>query len=366
LLSAATLIVAGCGLFSSQPGPTDTSVASVGPSTAAASISTETATPGPTRQYVKAITLVASIGEPKNWTPAGLTWNGIQTAAARIGATTSLVQPASDADLASEIDKAAGAADGIVVTVGPAADEAVRAAATAHPLTQFFEMDVVVPKGAPANVHGLMFDEAEAGYLAGYVAASFSGSGSVGMIGDVQDHVPTINYAAGFAYGATQVRRGFPVSFAYAGTSDSPDAGRAAAAVVVKGGSDVILAMPSLSGIGALREACAGKARLVAVDTDAWQMVPDIRSCLIVSAMNRYDVAVKAAIDSAASGRPVPGQYLNDVANGGIALSDFHAAAPAGFQSKLDALLAALKANPPRTSSGSSTPSASAGTSAAP
>ncbi len=62
------------------------------------------------------------------------------------------------------------------------------------------------------------------------------------------------------------------------------------------------MAMPSLSGIGALREACARKARLVAVDTDAWQTVPDIQPCLIVSVMNRYDVAVTAAIVAIATG----------------------------------------------------------------
>ncbi len=366
LLSAAALLVAGCGLFSSQPGQTPAPSPSGDSPSAGVSISTETATPGPTRQLVKSITLVASIGEPKNWTPAGLTWNGIESAAARVGATTTLVQPISNAELDGAIDKAAVAEAGIVVTVGPAAAGAVLAVAGTHPTTQFFELDVVVPQSAPANVHGLVFDEAEAGYLAGFVAASFSSSGTVGMVGDVQGEAPTTNYAAGFGSGATQLKPGFAVDFAYAGTPDSPDKGRTAAAGLVKAGSDVILAMPSLSGIGAFREACAGKARLVAVDADAWQTVPDIQACLIVSVMKRYDVAVSAAIVAVAGGRAVSRESMNDVANGGIALSDFHADVPAGFTPKLDTVVATLKGGPPRSTAAPSTAGASPSASAAP
>jgi len=156
------------------------------------------------------------------------------------------------------------------------------------------------------------------------------------------------------------------VDFAYAGTPDSPDKGRTAAAGLVKAGSDVVLAMPSLSGIGAFREACAGKARLVAVDADAWQTVPDIQACLIVSVMKRYDVAVSAAIVAVAGGRAVSRESMNDVANGGIALSDFHADVPAGFTPKLDTVVATLKGGPPRSTAAPSTAGASPSASAAP
>jgi len=60
--------------------------------------------------------------------------------------------------------------------------------------------------------------------------------------------------------------------------------------------------------------------------------VPDIQPCLIVSVMNRYDVAVTAAIDTANSGDTIPRVTVNDVANGGIALSEFHATLPADIR----------------------------------
>ncbi len=164
------------------------------------------------------------------------------------------------------------------------------------------------------------------------MAAAFAGTGKVGMVGDTQTDTSSANYAAGFRSGASEAVPGVTVSVAYAGTPDAPDKGRTAAAGLVKAGSSVIMAMPSLSGIGALREACARKAQLVAVDTDAWQTVPDVRPCLIVSVMKRYDVAVTAAHPRPSRrGSTLPRVTLNDVANGGIALSDFHADLPAGL-----------------------------------
>ena len=83
------------------------------------------------------------------------------------------------------------------------------------------------------------------------------------------------------------------------------------------------MAMPSLTGIGAMRGGLHRRAKLVAVDTDAWQTVPDIRPCLIVSVMNRYDVAVTAAILAAASGRTLPLETVNDFSTGGIGAERF-------------------------------------------
>jgi len=344
--------VAGCGLFSSEPTPAASSVAI-------------TPSPSPTPALVKSITLVAALGQPEDATPAGLTWAGIQATAGRIGATATLVEPATKAALAAEIEAAAKADRAVVVTVASDAGDAVLAAAAAHPTTQFLEMDVVVPEGAPSNVHGLVFDQAEAGYLAGYIAASFSGSGAVGFVGDAAADVSTANYAAGFRAGAAQARPGSAVSVGYAGTADAPEKGRAAAAALIKGGNDTILAMPSLSGIGAMRETCDRKARFVALGTDAWQVVPDVRPCLIASVLDRYDTSVGTALLALAAGQVLPPRVMNDVSNDGIAVSELRADAPAGFGTGLAGVVAALKNGPPRPTPAPATPMPSAAPSAA-
>ncbi|HEY5472950.1 MAG TPA: BMP family ABC transporter substrate-binding protein [Candidatus Limnocylindrales bacterium] len=363
LAAAAALLTAGCGFFSSGPTPGASSVTSGGASTRTAAI---TPLPSPTPVLVKSITLVAALGQPKDATPAGLTWTGIQATAGRIGATATLVEPATRPALAAEIEAAAKADQTVVITVGPDAANAVLTAAAAHPTTQFLEMDVVTPESAPANVHGLLFDEAEAGYLAGYIAASFSGTGKVGIVGDAAADAATANYAAGFRAGAAQARPGSTVSVGYAGTADAPEKGRTAAAALVKGGNDTILVMPSLSGIGAMRETCDRKAHFIAVGTDAWQVVPDVRPCLIASVLDRYDAAVGTALLVLAAGQTLPQQVMNDVSNDGIAVSELHADAPAGFAEGLAGVVATLKNGPPRPTPAPATSKPSAAASALP
>ena len=327
---------------------------------------TPTPSPTPTPKIVKSVALVASIGEPKDWTPAGLAWKGVQEVAARIGATTSLLEPVSNAELKTDLDQAAGADGAVVVTFGAAANQAVQEAATAHAATHFFEVDVAVPDGSAPNVHGLVFDEAEAGYLGGYIAAAFTTSGKAGMVADSKTDVRSGNYAAGFKNGAAQASSSVAVTIAYAGSANQPDLGRTAAAGLITGGNGAILAMPSLAGIGALRQACAGLVPVVAVDTDAWQTVPDIHPCLITSVMKRYDVAVSAAILTIADGGTGERLTVYAVANGGIALSDFHVALPPGFQAGLDAVMATLRSGPPRPTPVASAKPSSAATSPSP
>ncbi|HEU6439811.1 MAG TPA: BMP family ABC transporter substrate-binding protein [Terriglobales bacterium] len=353
MLAGAATLTAGCGLFSGGPTPAASSAASGGPSAPTAAI---TPLPTPTPVLVRSITLIAVLGLPKDATPAGLTWRGIQATAGRIGATPALVEPATRTTLAAEIDKAATADRAVVVTVGSDAADAVLAAAAAHPTTQFLEMNVVTPESAPANVHGLLFDEAEAGYLAGYIAASFSEAGKVGIVGDAAADAATANYAVGFRAGAAQARPGSTVSVGYAGTADAPDKGRTAAATLIKGGDDTILAMPSLSGIGAMRETCDRKARFVAVGTDAWQVVPDVRPCLIATVLDRYDTAVGNALLALAAGQVLPQRVMSDVSNDGIAVGDLHADAPAGFGTALAGVVATLKNGPPRPTPAPATP----------
>jgi basic membrane protein A len=332
----------------------------------ASPVATPPPTSTPTPHLVTSIALIAPIGEPKDWTPAGLTWLGIGTVATRIGATTSLVEPASNADLKTAVETAASADEAVVVTVGPDAAQVVQVAAGAYPGTQFIEVGVAVPDGSPANVHGLAVDQAEAGYLAGFVAAAFTTSGKIGMVGDTRTDARSLNYAAGFRGGSAQAAPTVEVGIAYAGTADLPDKGRTAAASLVKAGDGVILTMPGLAGIGAAREACTRKAMLVAVEMDAWQVVPDLQPCLIASVVARYDVAISGAILSLSTGTVLGRVTMEDVANGGLALSDFHANLPPGLQPRLASVLATLAGGPPRATAAPPSPAPSTAPSASP
>lgn len=292
--------------------------------------------------------VIAALGESAPGTPSGLAWAGAQEAAARVGAASSLVVPTSMAELTAAPARAAVEGASAVVTVGQEAAPAALAAARAYPKTEFIEVDQTLPAGAPSNLHGLVFDEAEAGYLAGYVAASVSSSGHVGMVGDTTSDTRTINYLAGFRSGAEYASPSVKVTIAYAGGPISPDKGRSAAAKLVSGGADVVLALPDLTGIGTMREVCARKALIVAADTDAYALVPDVKQCVAASVRKRFDVAVRDAVLRLAEGEALPAVTVADVADGAIDVTEFHVDVPADLAARLAGVVAAMQNNPPR------------------
>jgi basic membrane protein A len=305
--------------------------------------------PSPSPGLVKSIVLVGEVGQSAAGTPSALAWAGVQDAAGGIGATADLVTPTSMAELTAAVTQAATDGKTVVVTVGPGAAAAVLKAAQEHAGTQFFELDQAVPDKAPANLHGLVFDEAEAGYLAGVVASSLTSSHVVGLVGYTKTDIRTANYAAGFRNGAAYIHPGDVVSVAYSGRADDPQKGRAAAAGLVKGKADVIAAVPDITGIGALRDACFRKALVIGLGADAAALVPDVKPCVAVSILKRYDTAVRDAILRFDSGTAVPATILADVASGGISVGEFGASAGSpGLADSLAGVLAAMKNGPPR------------------
>jgi basic membrane protein A len=354
---AAAAIVAGCGFFSNPPEPTSAPPSVSSPTPAPTPTPVPTAAP---TNLVATIVLIAAIGESTDGTPSKVAWQGVQDAAGRLGAGSKLVVPTSMAELTAAVKTATTDGTTIVVTVGPNAAQAVLDNATGHAATQFFELDQTIPDGSPANVHGLVFDEAEAGYLAGVVAASLSATRKIGLVGVDKADIRTANYAGGLANGATYANPAVVVTVAYATRSDDPQMGRAAAAGLVTGKADAIVAMADLAGAGAMREACARKASVVALDTDASLVLPDVAPCVVVSVLKRYDVAAREAILRYAARKPLPAGILFDVAGGGIGLSEFHQPVPQELTDRIAGVLAAMRNGPPRpTPTPESTPEAS-------
>ena len=341
--------LSGCGLFSNQPSPSPVATPS-GPAATPSSVdaSQVATTPSPTSRPVRSIALVADVGESQKGTASAVVWLGVEQVAADLGAVSSMKVPTSLAELSTQIQATATTSPSIVVTVGAQAAAATWAAALANPSVQFFTLDQAGVNSAPPNLHAIVFDEAEIGYLAGVTAASLSRTGRVGFVGDDDSSPATANYAAGFRNGALYAEPSVAVAIAYAGTSPDPAKGRAAAAGLVTAQADVIATGANLSGIGAMREACRRGASVVALDTDAWLLIPDVNTCLVTSVRKLYDVAITSAIRRYSDGLEVPGLVLSDVAGGGIGLSDFHVAIPATVTARLDRVVGDMRVGPPR------------------
>jgi len=180
------------------------------------------------------------------------------------------------------------------------------------------------------NYQGIVFAEAEPGYLAGLVAATISESGTIGAIGGT--NVPAVvNYWRGYENGAKSVNPDIKVL--YQETDPDPvkgfndqTKGRAIAEQFIGQGADVIFQIAGLTGQGALEAVCDAGLHGIGVDVDQAESLPNLAPCIVTSAEKKLKDTVQAVVESVASDTFVPGTVRYNAAStpSAIGLSDFH------------------------------------------
>jgi basic membrane protein A len=239
----------------------------------------------------------------------------------------------------------------IIVTVGFLIGTETLAAAKANPSVQFFGVDQFVADPAPANYQGLLFNEAQAGYLAGIVAGTITKSGKIGAVGGRSDVPPVVSYIKGYQNGAKAIKSSVTVTVNYTEDFNAPDKGEASAKTMIGQGVDVIFQVAGLTGAGALRAACNAKIYGIGVDVDQYNSLPDAKACIITSAEKHLQVATREAVKRFKDKGKQGGNFFNDATNGGIGYSAIRnlSPVPAGLEDKLKQAvtdMAAGKLNP--------------------
>jgi basic membrane protein A len=336
---AAMLIIAACtntGASSSPSSPASQPPGSTTPSVPASTT--------PSAAPLK-IGMVTDIGQLEDKSFNEYSWKGVQDGAAAVGAPApQVIVTADTADYKKNINSLVDDGYNVIVTVGFLIGTDTRAAAIVHPEIQFFGVDQFVAAPNPPNYQGILFAEAQPGYLAGIVAASVSKSGVIGAVGGRSDVPPVFSYINGYRNGAASVNPKIKVLVNYTEDFNAPDKGQASAKAMIGQKADVIFQVAGLTGAGALRAACAAKIWGIGVDVDQAKSLPDAAACIITSAEKKLQNAVKQAIQRFATEGPQKGNFLNDAKNDGIGLSPFtNVTISADVQKKIDAALAGFK-----------------------
>lgn len=251
-------------------------------------------------------------------------WAGVQARARALHGTAEAVVPAPNAaSYAWAIERFAHRGFDVIVTVGFLMADVTREKALAHPDVQFFGVDQVVPAvGAPPNYQGLNFDEAEAGYLAGIVAASMSRTGTIGAVGGMQAVPAVLSYINGYRNGARSVKPAITVLVAYTEDFSRPDLGYDQATDMIENHhADVVFGVAGRTGVGVHAAACDAKTWAIGVDVDAYKAEPTLRSCILTSAEKRVARATSLAIQRFLDAGFQGGSYVNDASNGGIGVA---------------------------------------------
>jgi basic membrane protein A len=232
---------------------------------------------------------------------------------------------------------------GLIVTFGSTVGEAVAAAATANPKTNFASTDA-------ANVHGtsnllsIVFRPQEAAFLAGYLAAGVTKTGKVATYGGVPIRT-VVPFMDGFAAGVLYYNRvhGTHVRLlgwdpkTYTGTFVSQDprdfgafADRTApyqlTNAFIRNGADVVFPVDGQFGeAGSCRAALrADGVFLIGADTDQHYATPDCVMQWLTSVQKVYSRMVYLAMGQIVEHRFRGGRLKGTLANGGVKLAPFY------------------------------------------
>ena len=242
-------------------------------------------------------------------------WNGAIKAKEELGVQVKYLESTTDADYAQNIETAIDMDSDLIIGVGFNLSEAIENAAKAYPEQQFAIVDGSFEK-IPSNVTPIVFNEKEAGYLAGLAAAKTIESDKFGFIGGFE--IPAVvNYRDGFKQGIKEVNPNAILLTQYANSFTDAAKGRVIAEQLISTeGVSCVVASAGGVNAGAI-EVCAEKGKYaVAVDMAQSHISPET---ILTSAIKKVDVGVADAISKYISGELKGGANLNyHIANEGV------------------------------------------------
>ncbi len=272
---------------------------------------------------------------------------GAMAAAEATGGEHDVIVTQSIADYGANIQTFVDQGFDVIVTVGFLIGTDTAAAAKANPDIKFVGVDqgicvdadgVSDPTFACAgdaatllpNYQGIVFAEAQPGYLAGIVAASLSESDTIGAVGGT--NVPAVvNYWRGYENGAKSVKPDIEVLYQETDPDPSkgfndPAKGRAIAEQFIGQGADVLFQIAGLTGQGALEAVCDAGLNGIGVDVDQAVSLPNLAPCIVTSAEKKLVDTVTSVVTSVASDTFVPGTVAYNAAStpAAIGLAPYH------------------------------------------
>jgi basic membrane protein A len=274
---------------------------------------------------------------------------GMARAEEELGIEYSFVESQNAADYAPNLQAFVQQDCDLIVPAGFNLGQATVESATANPdqLYAIVDYDIIDFTKTPPedltfeNVSELTFQTDESAFLAGYLSAGMTESGTVATYGGVLFPTVTI-FMNGFAAGVRaynedngtdvqvlgwdpEAQEGTQVSTDPAVGFDNSAEGRRITEDFIAEGADIILPVAGPTGLGTIAAAQdAGGVKVIWVDTDGCVAVPDACDLFLTSVKKNMDVAVYDTMLSVIEGTFEGGLYVGTLENEGVDLAEFH------------------------------------------
>jgi basic membrane protein A len=224
----------------------------------------------------------------------------------------------------------------LTITVGFLLGDATKAQAEANPDKHFAIIDFGYATPI-ANVKPIIYDTAQAAFLAGYLAAGTTKTGKVATFGG--RNIPTVTiFMDGFADGVKYYneQKGKDVQLlgwnkdaqdgTFTGDFEKQDVGKQVTQNFLDQGADIVLPV-------------AGPVKLIWVDSDGYLTAPDYKDIMLSSVMKQMGEATEAVVKEDKDGKFSNTPYVGTLANDGVQLAPFHdldSQVPADLKSELE------------------------------
>ena len=319
VLSVAALALAACG---EAPGESTTSGSSSAPSV----------------DYKACMVSDSGGFDDKSFNQAAK--EGLDQAETEVGVEIAEVESAAETDFTPNVDQLVSQDCNLIIGVGFLLETAIQQAAEANPDTDFALIDSAFSNDdfSPLELENgkpLLFNTAEAAYLAGYLAAGMSETGTVATFGGLP--IPSVQiFMDGFSDGimAYNEAKGTDVKLlgwdkatqtgAFTGDFENQSNGTNQATTFIGQGADIILPVAGPVGLGAAAAAKeSGSAKIIWVDSDGYETT-EYGDIIITSVMKNMGPAVLDTVKQAAEGGYSAEPYVGTLENDGIGLAPFH------------------------------------------
>jgi basic membrane protein A len=279
-------------------------------------------------------------------------WEGLQQAEGELGVEAEAIVSTSETDLAPNVQQAVDSGCGLVVTVGYELAEATLDQAGGNPDIAFAIVDETVEA---ENVKPVVFDTAQAAYLAGYLAAGVSKTGVVATFGG-GNQPPVTLFMDGFVDGVAKYNEvhGTAVGVlgwdkakqdgAFTGDFEDINKGKALTEGFIDQGADVILPVAGQVGEGTASAALErGGVSVIWVDSDGYETLSaEFRPVILTSVLKRTQDAMVQIVEDVLDDSFTNEPYVGTLENGGVEIAPYHDLEPL-VTAELDAEIDGLR-----------------------
>jgi basic membrane protein A len=283
------------------------------------------------------------------------TWEGLQDAEDEYGVEAEAIVSTSETDLAPNVQQAVDSGCGLVVTVGYELADATLDQAGRNPDVAFAIVDETVDA---ENVKPVVFDTAQASFLAGYLAAGVSETGVVATFGG-GNQPPVTLFMDGFVDGVARYNEvhGTDVRAlgwnketqdgSFTGDFEDINKGKVLTEGFIDQGADVILPVAGQVGEGAAAAAVERDGvSIIWVDSDGYETLPaEFRPVLLTSVLKNTQQAMVEIVGDVQEDRFTNEPYVGTLENGGVELAPYHdleSIVPPELQGELEGIRQAI------------------------